>query len=175
MNTDPSNMTDAELTECFAIEVAKRSQPFEKKKLWSEPPDDSAREEEYLVDAKGNIIPFYATCSASMIWWLDKWYCTIYHEENEWQIYIKHYTDEDGIWRGGGGALTFARAASIALILAHRAEKPEVVPALCPRCGKAEIHTGTKMAGCKSSRGPLPMIDHSAGWPYTDPNIPCDI
>jgi hypothetical protein len=37
-----------------------------------------------------------------------------------------------------------------------------------------EILPNTMMAGQKSPHGSLPMIDHSAGWPYTDPNIPCD-
>lgn len=27
----------------------------------------------------------------------------------------------------------------------------------------------------KSKFGPLPLIEHSAGWPYTDPNIECDV
>ncbi len=52
---------------------------------------------------------------------------------------------------------------------------------VCPRCGKTgyafnEGHlTCTKRKGDKSPQGPLPMIDHDAGWPYTDPNIPCDV
>ena len=44
----------------------------------------------------------------------------------------------------------------------------------CSRCGKTGHHNCTKMAGQKSPHGSLLMIDHSAGWPYTDPNIPCD-
>lgn len=51
----------------------------------------------------------------------------------------------------------------------------DVACSACPRCGSSDQgHNCTKMAGEKSPNGPLPMVDHSAGWPYTDPNIDCD-
>lgn len=53
---------------------------------------------------------------------------------------------------------------------AEKAIKLEV----CPRCGAPGVHNCTKMAGQKSSIGPLPMVDHDLGWPYTDPNVGYD-